>query len=84
MLKYSLVILLCFLLGCVAATQTDLKPDRVVIKNVWMEVDCDECAGSGKVTYDKDRWIVVNGLGEAGTYTCPMCGGGGKLFQLKK
>lgn len=79
MFKYSLAILLCFLLGCVTSTQ--VSPDKPIIKNAWKEVDCSECDGSGSVTYDLDHWIVVNDLGEAGTYTCPICGGGGKLFE---
>jgi len=47
----------------------------------WKEVDCSECNGVGKVTYDKDHWFVVNGFEEAGTYTCPICQGSGKLYE---
>ena len=71
-----LLLSLLLLTGCVAEPKPEPKfPDG------WTLVNCSECDGKGKVTYDKDHWIVVNGLGEVGTYTCPMCNGDGTLYQ---
>jgi len=72
-------LLLLFLLsGCsVAPTPEPKFPDG------WTEVDCSECSGVGTVTYDANHWIVVEGLGEAGTYQCPICNGDKKLYEMR-
>jgi len=43
-------------------------------------VACDECNGTGKVTYDENHPIVKIFKFEPGTYDCPMCGGCGKAW----
>lgn len=72
-------LLLCLVLlaGCVAET----KPEPKKFPDGWTLVNCSECDGKGKVTYGKDHWIVVNGLGEPGTFECPICNGEGTLYQ---
>ncbi len=42
----------------------------------WVEVDCSECKGTGKVTYGKE-WPEQF----RGTFTCSICGGCGKLME---
>lgn len=44
-------------------------------------VDCEGCNGTGKVTYGPDHPLVKQFGCEPGTYTCPYCGGSGKLIE---
>lgn len=46
-------------------------------------VVCSECDGKGKATYSEDNPIVLNGLGNPGTFECPICGGSGKLVEYE-
>jgi DnaJ-class molecular chaperone len=50
----------------------------------YKEVTCSECKGVGTVTYGEDHWIVINKIDDAGTYSCPMCNGSGKLYEERK
>jgi hypothetical protein len=45
------------------------------------EIDCSGCNGTGKVTYGPEHEFVLQGWAEPGTYTCPYCGGSGKLVR---
>ncbi len=62
-------------------TQSQPEPASLQMSRL---VKCPECGGKGEVVYDEDHPIVVNGLGEPGTYTCPMCKGFGDLFVEEK
>lgn len=51
---------------------------------VWRlkEVDCSECDGTGKVSYEEGDLLVDLNLAEPNvSYTCPMCNGIGILNQ---
>ena len=47
----------------------------------WTLVDCSECSGVGKVTYDANHWIVTRGFAEPGTFQCPICQGDKQLYE---
>jgi hypothetical protein len=46
---------------------------------------CDECNGTGFVSYDENHFFVVNDLAEANVkYTCSMCQGTGGLLREER
>ena len=63
-----LVALLAVTFGC--------NPEPKIDSRGFTEVDCSECNGTGKVTYDGSSEFFP-----AGTYTCSMCQGEGKLWR---
>ena len=71
------LLLLVLLCGCTTQPEKPVCPP----KPAWrVEEDCPECKGTGKVNYDGSvPWFPK------GTYTCPMCGGCGKLdLEIRK
>lgn len=86
------IALLCLVLclGCSQPTAQESKPQPQTSEpepaSLQMSrlVKCPECDGKGQVVYDENHPIVKNGLGEPGTYTCPMCNGFGDLFVEEK
>lgn len=61
-------------IGCNATTEKQ-KP--------FVEINCSECDGKGKVTYDENHPFVKMGF-ESGTFDCPICGGQGKLYEERR
>lgn len=43
------------------------------------EIPCPECSGRGRVTYSGENPFLP-----AGTYTCPLCGGGKVLIEERR
>lgn len=64
----TIAFLVAAMIGC--------NPSPKVDSRGFTEIDCPECNGTGKVTYDGTEEFFP-----AGTYNCPMCGGEGKLWQ---
>ena len=85
-MRTAALLLLVLCLGCSQpdapepqSPQTS-EPEPASLKMSRL-VKCSECDGKGQVVYDENHPLVVNGLAEPGTYTCPMCKGWGDLFE---
>jgi len=76
------IVALVLTIGCV--NPIDPHNPKPIPDDRWVEVDCSECEGIGKVTYDEKHWMVTNKMCEAGTYKCSICQGSGKLEELKR
>lgn len=68
----ALLLLIAFA-GCEARLRFESQPTT---PPNWEEVTCDECNGTGKVTYDESSPEIF----ERGTFTCSMCQGEGTLY----
>ncbi len=73
--------LLCVTLLFVSCCQSDAHPQPKKQNIEVVEEACVECGGDGVVVYESDDLIVKSGAGSAGQYSCPMCGGTGKLYS---
>lgn len=52
------------------------KPEPDIIHR---ETDCSGCNGKGKVYYGPDHPVIQISGDKPGEYTCPYCGGSGKV-----
>lgn len=87
MIAWSLVVALG--MGLLLILTTHLKWHRAVV-NYWKqragdlqgrEVYCSGCQGTGKVYYGPEHPVIKVSGDAPGEYTCPYCGGSGKLVE---
>lgn len=56
----------------ISEPKPELNPHR-------KEIDCSGCEGKGKIYYGPDHPVIQISKEKPGYYTCPYCGGSGKL-----